>query len=68
MNHQAEIEKLFTLNKDIVAYKSDDELVQTIKDYLANQDKYADIIKNGQKSVFEKYNSKKAAEFMLDKI
>lgn len=67
-DYREELDELFTPGQDIVYYKNDNELVEKIKDYLTNPLKYQQIIKNGRKTVEEKYSSQKAAEFILKHI
>lgn len=56
-DYRKELESLFTIGKDIIFYKDDEDLVEKVKDYLLFPDKYKKLIQNGRKTVEAKYSS-----------
>lgn len=67
-DYKDEINNLFSPGDDIIYYKNEEELLYYIKDYLANPDKYLNIIKSGRKTVEKNYDSKIAAKKIVDII
>jgi len=61
---KSELRSLFTIGEDVIYYNNDEELIEQIKDYLKDPEKYENIIKNGRKTVELKY----ASNIMVEKI
>lgn len=63
-----EINTLFVAGKDIIAYDTKETFLGYVFDYLKSPEKYQEIIRNGRKTVVEKYSSELAARKILDTI
>ncbi len=63
-NYQAELPEIFELDKDLVAYESQEDMLNKIAYYLEHEDKRIQIAKNGQEKV-RKYHTYKVK---LEKI
>lgn len=63
-NYQTELEECFTLDKDLVVYKSIEELREKVKYYLGHEEERKTIAKNGHDKVAKYYS----IEGQLEKI
>lgn len=66
-SYTSELDELFDVGKDLVAFKSIDECVALCDYYLNHPEERQQIAENGYKKVHEKYTCKEALEFILDK-
>lgn len=65
---RSELFTLFTPNEDVVYYKNTEELEFLIGDYFKNPQEYSNILKNGRKTILEKYSSKVIVSNMIETL
>lgn len=65
-NYQPEIEELFKIDKEIVVYRSFEELEEKVRYYLANERKRLEICINGYNAVKEKYDNERIVRYMIE--
>ncbi len=65
-DYRQELGELFTIDEDVIFYKNDKDIIEKIKDYLINSDKYKKIIQNGRKIIEVKYSCSIASRKILD--
>ncbi len=67
-NYQEEAAELFEPDREIILFKSPEELTDKINYYLSHERERAEICINGHKKVKECYNYPKAIENMLSRL
>lgn len=62
---RSELNELFKIGHDVICYQDDSDLAGKINDYLQNPQNFEQIIKNGRKTIEEKYSAIIAAQKIL---
>lgn len=60
--------EMFTLGEDLVCFESDEELIDTLKHYLAHPSEARDIARQGQQTVRTYHTFTHRAKVMIDQI
>ncbi|MBN1832755.1 MAG: glycosyltransferase [Deltaproteobacteria bacterium] len=64
--YSEDLNELFELDKEVVAYRTSDELVRKVKYYLENQDEAKEIAQKGMMSVLERHTIRQRVEYILE--
>lgn len=67
-NYQTEIEECFTIDEDLVVYKSIEELREKVKYYLKHEEERKKIAKNGHDKVAKCYSVEKQLEKIFKQV
>ena len=67
-NYQPELEELFEVGKEIIAYHSFDEMKDYVKYFLAHEDERVKVLINGYKRICSDYTYPIAVKKILNTV
>lgn len=67
-DHKDNLDDLFKIDKEVIAYKNIDELIKKIRFYLKNEKKREQVAKEGQKRTLKDYSYEKRMKELINII